>query len=173
MANKVVKDFEFPESFGFSGSSGKTMVRAYARGGKAKSDKVGKVMGEFKDGTLHSGKNGPVVKNRKQAIAIALSEAERAKKGHAKGGRVHEDRAEDVKLIREEIKKWEEKEDREEEKDDGEEMKRGGKIRKKKRKQREIPIVRVPPPMTAPNARAVPVFSPEPLVGMKRGGKAK
>lgn len=37
--------------------------------------KVGKVMREFKEGTLHSGKGGPVVKNRKQAIAIAMSEA--------------------------------------------------------------------------------------------------
>ena len=36
--------------------------------------KVGKVMGEFKAGTLHSGKGGPVVKSRKQAIAIAMSE---------------------------------------------------------------------------------------------------
>lgn len=34
-----------------------------------------KVMKEFKEGTLHSGKGGPVVTNRKQAIAIALSEA--------------------------------------------------------------------------------------------------
>ena len=37
--------------------------------------KVGKVMREFKAGKLHSGKKGPVVKNPKQAIAIALSEA--------------------------------------------------------------------------------------------------
>jgi len=37
--------------------------------------KVGKVMGEFKAGTLHSGKGGPVVKNPKQAIAISLSQA--------------------------------------------------------------------------------------------------
>jgi hypothetical protein len=37
--------------------------------------KIGKVMGEYKEGTLHSGKGGPVVKNRKQAIAIAMSEA--------------------------------------------------------------------------------------------------
>jgi hypothetical protein len=41
--------------------------------------KVGKVMGEFKEGTLHSGKGGKVVKNPKQAIAIALSEAKMAK----------------------------------------------------------------------------------------------
>jgi hypothetical protein len=37
--------------------------------------KIGKVMGEFKEGTLHSGKGGAVVKNPKQAIAIAISEA--------------------------------------------------------------------------------------------------
>ena len=43
-----------------------------AKGGQAK---VKKVMKEFKSGTLHSGKKGPVVKSRKQAIAIALSEA--------------------------------------------------------------------------------------------------
>ena len=42
--------------------------------------KVEKVMHEFKTGTLHSGKKGPVVKNRKQAIAIALSEAKMSKK---------------------------------------------------------------------------------------------
>lgn len=46
--------------------------------------KVGKVMGEFKEGTLHSGKGGKVVTNPKQAIAIALSEAKMAKKGKKK-----------------------------------------------------------------------------------------
>ncbi len=40
-----------------------------------KQAKVGKVMHEFKAGTLHSGsKKGPEVTNRKQAIAIAMSE---------------------------------------------------------------------------------------------------
>lgn len=40
--------------------------------------KVAKVMGEFKRGSLHSGsKKGPVVKNRKQAVAIAMSEQRR------------------------------------------------------------------------------------------------
>ena len=43
--------------------------------------KIGKVMGEFKEGTLHSGKGGPVVKNPKQAIAIAISESKKRKKG--------------------------------------------------------------------------------------------
>jgi len=38
--------------------------------------KVQKVMHEFKGGMLHSGsKKGPIVTNRKQAVAIALSEA--------------------------------------------------------------------------------------------------
>lgn len=39
-------------------------------------------MGEFKRGTLNSGsKKGPKVKSRKQAVAIALSEQRRAKRG--------------------------------------------------------------------------------------------
>lgn len=42
-------------------------------------NKVEKVMKEFKEGKLHSGsKKGPKVKGRKQAIAIALSEARKA-----------------------------------------------------------------------------------------------
>jgi len=48
------------------------------KAGKIK--KVGKVMKEFKTGSLHSGKGGKVVKSPKQAIAIALSEAGMAKK---------------------------------------------------------------------------------------------
>lgn len=44
-----------------------------------KENKVEKVMHEFKEGALHSGsKKGPEVKNKKQAIAIALSEARKA-----------------------------------------------------------------------------------------------
>ncbi len=42
---------------------------------KMNQKKVGKVMGEYKEGKLHSGKSKKVVKNPKQAIAIALSEA--------------------------------------------------------------------------------------------------
>jgi len=42
--------------------------------------KVAKVLREYKAGSLHSGKKGPVVKSKKQAIAIALSEARMAKK---------------------------------------------------------------------------------------------
>jgi len=46
-----------------------------------KQKKIAKVMREYKAGTLHSGvnpkgpKKAPIVKSRKQAIAIALSEA--------------------------------------------------------------------------------------------------
>lgn len=41
--------------------------------------KVEKVMHEYKEGKLHSGsKKGPMVKNRKQALAIALSESRKA-----------------------------------------------------------------------------------------------
>jgi ribosomal protein L21E len=37
-------------------------------------------MREYKAGELHSGKGGKVVKSRRQAVAIALSEAGKAKK---------------------------------------------------------------------------------------------
>jgi hypothetical protein len=42
--------------------------------------KVAKVMREYGKGELHSGKGGPVVKSQRQALAIALSEANVAKK---------------------------------------------------------------------------------------------
>jgi len=48
---------------------------------KTKSEKkISKVMREYKAGTLHSGKGGPVVKSPKQAVVIALSEAGKARK---------------------------------------------------------------------------------------------
>lgn len=52
----------------------------YAKGGSVKgAAKISKVMGEFKAGTLHSGsKKGPEVTSKKQATAIALSEARKA-----------------------------------------------------------------------------------------------
>ena len=52
--------------------------------------KIAKVMGEYKAGKLHAGKNpkGPkkalMAKSRKQAIAIAMSEAGMSRKGKKK-----------------------------------------------------------------------------------------
>jgi hypothetical protein len=56
------------------------MVKKSKKIKKGKS-KIEKVLHEFKYGELHSGsKKGPKVKSRKQAIAIALSEARRKKR---------------------------------------------------------------------------------------------
>lgn len=49
---------------------------------KSKADKkMSKVYNEFKAGTLHSGKGGPVVTSQKQALAIALSSAKMPMRG--------------------------------------------------------------------------------------------
>jgi hypothetical protein len=61
---------------------GGAVKKKMAKGGAAtdkKIAKVGKVMKEFKEGTLHSGKNGKVVKDKGQAIAIALAQARKKK----------------------------------------------------------------------------------------------
>ena len=53
------------------------MAKVKSKKGKAK---VKKIMGEYKRGTLNSGSaNGPKVKSKKQAVAIALSEARKAR----------------------------------------------------------------------------------------------
>lgn len=58
---------------------GMAMIAPPALGRFAKGGKVQKVMREYKEGKLHSGsKKGPLVKNREQAVAIALSEARKA-----------------------------------------------------------------------------------------------
>ena len=52
----------------------------------SRKNKIKKVMGEFKKGTLKSGGSGKKVTNPKQAVAIALSEAGVKKKSN--GGRI-------------------------------------------------------------------------------------
>jgi hypothetical protein len=48
-----------------------------------KQKKIHKVMDEFKHHQLHSGsKNGPIVTNPKQAIAIAIQSSRKLKKKH-------------------------------------------------------------------------------------------
>jgi hypothetical protein len=47
----------------------------------AQKAKVAKVMKEFKAGALNSGSSkGPIVKGKKQAVAIAMSQAKMSKK---------------------------------------------------------------------------------------------
>lgn len=90
------KNLKYGE-FTFSAPKARPTVKGYAHGGQVTPTpmkkggetkgqaKVPKVMSEFKSGELHSGSSkGPIVKNPKQAIAIALSEKRQA--GYKKGG---------------------------------------------------------------------------------------
>lgn len=227
MANRTVKDFEFPASFGFTGSGGKTPVKGYMRGGsvapkkapearlKSPPAKVGWT--DFKSGgKVKKAVGGPVPGAGEQAAAAAMAEAARNSRGPqgpaapsrqaamrvqkeagrqnrmlerpnrqpgatiavnrrtnmpsmlrpsglAKGGKVHDDKAMDLKLIRSEISKAE--------KNEPEEMKRGGKAKKKGRRS---PPKAAPMLAEAPMApRGVPTFNAEPMIPMKRGGKSK
>jgi hypothetical protein len=79
-----------PEVLPFELPPEQRLVPVFKKGGAVKGEKIAKVMREYKAGKLHSGsKKGPVVKNPKQAMAIALSEARAAKK--AKGGEIFSD----------------------------------------------------------------------------------
>lgn len=53
---------------------------------KKQKEKIAKVMHEFKEGELHIGKSDKIVKNPKQAVAIALSQAKASKKMADGGG---------------------------------------------------------------------------------------
>jgi hypothetical protein len=61
------------------------MAKAVPRTKAGKKAKVKSVMHEWKTGTLHSGsKKGPIVRNQKQAVAIALSQTGQARKTRKK-----------------------------------------------------------------------------------------
>ena len=70
---------QFPDLLSGGGAMKKRIPKKALRSDKAK-DKIATVMREFKQGKLRSG-SGQKVKSRKQAIAIALSEAYRKVKG--------------------------------------------------------------------------------------------
>lgn len=62
------------------------MAKKVPRTKAAKAAKAQKIMHEFKTGTLHSGsKTGPVVTNRKQAVAIMMSQTGQSRKKRKKG----------------------------------------------------------------------------------------
>jgi hypothetical protein len=80
---------ELNKAFESLGDSNTKLSERFKRGGTTpkKQRKIAKVMREFKQGELHSGsKDGPIVKDREQAIAIALSEAGASKKMATGGG---------------------------------------------------------------------------------------
>jgi hypothetical protein len=58
-----------------SASGSRKKASSQRRYGKKASEKVGKVMREWKEGDLRSGGSGKKVTSRKQAIAIGISEA--------------------------------------------------------------------------------------------------
>jgi hypothetical protein len=77
MDGKIDKkiNLSITKSFAKGGDVTKKTTKTPIKQTKKQTAKVAKVMGEFKEGSLHSGKGGKVVKSPKQAVAIALSEA--------------------------------------------------------------------------------------------------
>ena len=79
-------EFKFPSDKGFTGSAGKTMVKAYARGGY--------VM-KAKGGATHEDEAMDRALLKKMVKPAAMK---------AKGGKVHEDEAMDKKLMKQMVK---------------------------------------------------------------------
>ena len=82
---KVKKDKSFPDLNKDGKVTFKDVLKGrgvFKKGGMTESQKtISTAMRKFKKGKLHTGsKKGQVVKSRKQAIAIALSEAGKSKK---------------------------------------------------------------------------------------------
>lgn len=76
----VPKQFAHPHEL--QASEGVSEQMAAENASSHRVDKVGKVMHEFKHGTLHSGsKRGPKVTSHVQALAIALSEQRKQNRG--------------------------------------------------------------------------------------------
>ena len=93
MKNKVVKHLKDDmKMFKSEASEDKKLIKSLkinkddeasekkANGNPKSKMKIAKVMREFKEGELHSGKGGPVVKKPKQAIAIAISVSKKKRK---------------------------------------------------------------------------------------------
>lgn len=81
MANKkVIKHLKGDiKTFKKEAAEDKELIRSLSKKKRKKNSKIEKVMHEYKEGKLHSGsKKGPKVSSKKQAIAIALSEARKA-----------------------------------------------------------------------------------------------
>ena len=68
---------------------------------KKQKEKIAKVMHEFKEGELHIGTSDKIVKNPKQAMAIALSEANASKMSDGGGVWTKEQREKVAKLDKE------------------------------------------------------------------------
>jgi hypothetical protein len=137
---KYVTDFEFPSDCGFSGSSGKTMVRGYARGGKVHEDvaadkkMVATAVHKHEKG-MHPGK--PLTKLARGGDAAKALRNERAEMSRIKS------------------------ETRSERKDAGQEM---------SRVRREMRYDEQKMKDAAPARKQYPVAPREPMIAMKKGG---
>jgi len=141
---KYVSDFEFPSECGFTGSSGKTMVKGYARGGKVADATQDKAM-----------------------VKAAVHKHEKAKHAGepltkmAKGGA---SRVKDtLRNEREEMSRIK-RETRSERKDAGQEM---------SRVRREMQYDEQKVKGMAPARKRYPTDRSEPMIAMKKGGACK